>query len=128
MPVTKPFGTAVLAARTPPSSSGCPREPVLGLPAHPWRARHHGHRARPLESAGDLESPPHRPVLRRSGPSWAAFLRGQAKGLIACDFFSVGTVLLRRLYVLLFIEHGTRPVHLAGVTANPVASWVTRQA
>ncbi|HVA09400.1 MAG TPA: hypothetical protein VNG12_21940 [Acidimicrobiales bacterium] len=50
------------------------------------------------------------PSLHRSGPSWAEFLRAQAKGMMACDFFSVDTVLLRPLYVLVFIDgHPTPP-------------------
>ena len=68
------------------------------------------------------------PSPRRSGPTWAEFLAAQAKGLMACDFFHVDTVLLRRLYVLVFIHHDTRLVRIAGMTANPVADWVTQQA
>jgi putative transposase len=68
------------------------------------------------------------PSPRRSGPTWAAFLVAQAKGLMACDFFHVDTVLLRRLYVLVFIHHDSRLVRIAGVTAKPVADWVTQQA
>src|SRR5579875_861134 len=68
------------------------------------------------------------PSPRRSGPTWAEFLAAQAKGLMACDFFHVDTVLLRRLYVLVFIHHDTRLVRIAGITANPVAAWVTQQA
>src|SRR5579884_2423517 len=68
------------------------------------------------------------PSPRRSGPTWAAFLATQAKGLMACDFFHVDTVLLRRLYVLVFIHHDTRRVRITGITTNPDASWVTQQA
>ncbi|MDA8315203.1 MAG: integrase [Actinomycetota bacterium] len=68
------------------------------------------------------------PSPRRSGPTWAEFLAAQAKGLIACDFFHVDTVLLRRLYVLVFIHHDSRLVRIAGITTTPVVDWVTQQA
>jgi putative transposase len=68
------------------------------------------------------------PAPRRTSESWRAVLRAQASGIIACDFFCVDTVLLRRLYVLVFIHLGTRKAYLAGVTANPTGAWTTQQA
>jgi putative transposase len=68
------------------------------------------------------------PAPRRSGPTWRQFLHAQAAGIVAVDFLHVGTVLLRRLYVLVFIEHGTRRMHLGGITANPTGEWTVQQA
>jgi putative transposase len=68
------------------------------------------------------------PAPQRSGPSWREFLRQQATSVLACDFFTVETITLRRYYVLFFIELGSRRVHLAGCTTNPTGAWVTQQA
>src|SRR3989442_651895 len=68
------------------------------------------------------------PAPRRSGPSWREFLRAQAASIVACDFFTVESVFLRRYYVLFFIAHASRRVWLAGCTANPTGAWVTQQA
>jgi transposase len=68
------------------------------------------------------------PAPRRAGPSWRQFLSAQAHAIIACDFLVVETVLLKRLYVLVFIEHGTRRLHLGGVTARPNGAWAVQQA
>jgi putative transposase len=68
------------------------------------------------------------PSPETSGPMWSEFLRAQATTMLACDFFTVDTVLLRRLYVLFFIELHTRQVYVAGVTAHPTGAWVVQQA
>jgi transposase InsO family protein len=52
----------------------------------------------------------------------------QASGIVACDFFTIDTVLFRRLYALVFIELSTRQVYLAGITPNPTGEWATQQA
>jgi putative transposase len=65
------------------------------------------------------------PAPCRNGPAWKQFLAAQARGILAVDFVHVGTVLLQRIYALTVIEHGTRRVHLAGITANPDGAWTT---
>jgi len=68
------------------------------------------------------------PAPRRTGPTWKQFLTAQARGILAVDFLHVDTVLLRRLYALIVIEHGTRRARLAGITANPDGAWTTQAA
>ena len=68
------------------------------------------------------------PAPRESGPGWREFLRTQAASIVACDFFTVESVLLRRYYVLFFIAHANRRVWLAGCSPNPTGTWITQQA
>src|SRR5512140_278905 len=68
------------------------------------------------------------PAPRRTGPTWKQFLSAQARRILAIDFVHVDTVLLRRIYALIVIEHGTRRVHLGGITANPDGAWTTQAA
>ena len=69
-----------------------------------------------------------RPGGHRRGMTWREFVRAHRQSVLAVDFFTVETIWLQRLYVLFFIELGSRRVHLAGCTPTPSAPWVTQQA
>ena len=68
--------------------------------------------------------------LEWSDPSFGPFDAGGAYRdmLLAWELFTVETVFLKTLYVLVFLEFGTRQVHLAGCTAHPTAAWITQSA
>jgi transposase len=68
------------------------------------------------------------PAPRRDGPGWAEFLRSQAQGIVALDFFTADLLNGTKVYVLAVIEHGTRRIRVLGATENPVQSWVVQQA
>ncbi|MFI6505811.1 integrase core domain-containing protein [Nonomuraea typhae] len=76
----------------------------------------------------DAEAGRHRPRPRRMGPTWSEFLRAQAAGILACDFFHCDTVLFKRLYCLVVMELSSCRVHVLGVTGHPAGPWGAQQA
>ncbi len=71
---------------------------------------------------------PPAPERSRQGTRWRTFLTHYKGEMVACDFFTVETAWLKTVYVMFFIELGSRQVHLAGCTTNPTSAWVTQQA
>jgi len=68
------------------------------------------------------------PAPRRDGPGWAEFLRSQAQGIVALDFFTADLLNGAKVYVLAVIEHGSRRARILGATEHPVQAWVVQQA
>jgi transposase InsO family protein len=68
------------------------------------------------------------PAPRRDAQSWRSFLRAQGESILACDFFTVDTVWLRRLYVLAFLSIGSRCVEYVAITSKPDTAWMLQQA
>ncbi|MFJ2865919.1 integrase core domain-containing protein [Kitasatospora sp. NPDC087314] len=75
-----------------------------------------------------LHAPGIDPAPRRTGPTWREFLTNQAEGILAADFLHLDTVRGQRLYALAFLEHGTRRLHITGVTAHPTRDWAAQRA
>jgi hypothetical protein len=71
---------------------------------------------------------PGAPIRARQSSTWRSFLRQHQYQLLACDFFTVETLRLQTLYVLFFLELGTRRIHVAACTVHPTAAWVMRTA
>ena len=103
-------------------------EPALGL-SPDRRGAEEARRHRVEDERRYGPAPSRSPTgSRRDGPTWSEFLSGQAKGIVATDFFHVDTVLLRRYHVLFVIELERRVVHVLGATTNPNDPWVTQVA
>jgi putative transposase len=67
------------------------------------------------------------PAPERMRPSWRGFLRAQAASVLACDFLTVETAFLQRIYVLFFISLATRRIEYVACTSNPDGRWIAQQ-
>jgi hypothetical protein len=100
----------------------------VGAPPDPRRTDKTGRDGRAVHGLGDPPRRGHRPSAAPLRSGLAAVPSRQAAGILAVDFLHVDTVLLKRLYVLVFIEHGTRRMHLGGCDREPGRHWTVQQA
>ena len=103
-------------------------ERVLGLPPDPRRARRARHNRGAVHGLADPQGRRDQPGAAPLRAGWAEFLRSQAQGILALDFFAAGLLNGTRVYVLAAIEHGTRRIWILGATEHPVQAWVIQQA
>ena len=122
-------GTAAHRPRHPPACARDARNnPAWGYRRICGELTGLGNKIAPSTIWAILKSAGIHPAPQRTAASWKQFLSAQAKSSAAVGFFHAGTVFLRRRYVLFVIEHHSRRVHLAGVTAHPTAAWTVQQA
>jgi transposase InsO family protein len=117
-------GTAAAGA----DPSICAREPALGYQRIAGELKQLGLAVAPTTVRKVLTSAGIAPAPDRARASWRSFLRQQAATTLACDFFTVETLGLQRIYVLFFLSLATRRVEFVAATANPDSAWVTQQA
>jgi putative transposase len=117
-----------LAARQYDTSKRRKPGRVVGISPDPRRGDEARPRRRAVHGVGDPACRGHRSGTAPVRPDLAAVPARPGRRILAVDFLHADTVLLNRLYVLIFIEHGTRRMHLGGVTAHPTGDWTVQQA
>jgi putative transposase len=100
----------------------------VGLPPHPRRVGRARYHRGAVHGLADPQERRHRSRARREGPGWSEFLRSQAQGILALDFFTADLLNGTKVFVLAVIEHGTRRIRVLGATGHPVQAWVLQQA
>jgi hypothetical protein len=122
VPVTPgPFRAPCHAPQgTVSGAAACPGERVLRLSPHPRRTRRARHHLAPSTVWQILRNAGIDPAPGSGAPGWAEFLRSQAQGILALDFFTADLLNGTKVYVLALIEHGTRRVRVLGAAEHPV--------
>src|ERR1039458_748011 len=111
-----------------PGPPAGPRQPRMGYRRIHGELAGLGVRVSASTAGGVLKKAGIDTALRRTGPTWAQFLRSQADAILACDFFAVDLPGGTQACVLAVMEHATRRIRILGVTLHPTGEWTTQQA